>query len=183
MLLDAVLRRDAVNWSVLPCENCAAMRKRSPDREGGRSTMHAPQQSRQFVLKSPRFCPLSCAFRTWLSNPDKRWRSSYNFGDASVAQLDRASVFGTEGWGFESLRAYCKNFGKTSFSRYSHSKIQILASSIPPTNPPINSEILLSPWQNCCAFACAFTHRRSQEAIHQAKTWETDDRWRIFCAA
>ena len=25
---------------------------------------------------------------------------------ASVAQLDRASVFGTEGWGFESLRAY-----------------------------------------------------------------------------
>ncbi len=23
-----------------------------------------------------------------------------------VAQLDRASVFGTEGWGFESLRAY-----------------------------------------------------------------------------
>ena len=26
--------------------------------------------------------------------------------DASVAQLDRASVFGTEGWGFESLRVY-----------------------------------------------------------------------------
>ena len=25
---------------------------------------------------------------------------------ASVAQLDRASVFGTEGWGFESLRMY-----------------------------------------------------------------------------
>ena len=25
---------------------------------------------------------------------------------ASVAQLDSASVFGTEGWGFESLRAY-----------------------------------------------------------------------------
>ena len=25
---------------------------------------------------------------------------------ASVAQLDRASVFGTEGWGFESLRVY-----------------------------------------------------------------------------
>ena|GEM_PF-5090435 len=25
--------------------------------------------------------------------------------DASVAQLDSASVFGTEGWGFESLRA------------------------------------------------------------------------------
>jgi hypothetical protein len=24
---------------------------------------------------------------------------------ASVAQLDRASVFGTEGWGFESLQA------------------------------------------------------------------------------
>ncbi len=30
---------------------------------------------------------------------------------APVAQLDRASVFGTEGWGFESLRAYhsCAN--------------------------------------------------------------------------
>jgi hypothetical protein len=27
-------------------------------------------------------------------------------GFASVAQLDRASVFGTEGWGFESLRRY-----------------------------------------------------------------------------
>ena len=26
--------------------------------------------------------------------------------DAPVAQLDSASVFGTEGWGFESLRAY-----------------------------------------------------------------------------
>jgi hypothetical protein len=26
--------------------------------------------------------------------------------DAPVAQLDRASVFGTEGWGFESLRVY-----------------------------------------------------------------------------
>ncbi|GEM_PF-6670779 len=25
---------------------------------------------------------------------------------APVAQLDRASVFGTEGWGFESLRVY-----------------------------------------------------------------------------
>lgn len=27
------------------------------------------------------------------------------FERASVAQLDSASVFGTEGWGFESLRA------------------------------------------------------------------------------
>ena len=30
----------------------------------------------------------------------------YTNAHASVAQLDRASVFGTEGWGFESLRAY-----------------------------------------------------------------------------
>ena len=30
----------------------------------------------------------------------------YTNAYASVAQLDRASVFGTEGWGFESLRAY-----------------------------------------------------------------------------
>ena len=30
----------------------------------------------------------------------------YTIFRASVAQLDRASVFGTEGWGFESLRAY-----------------------------------------------------------------------------
>ena len=29
-----------------------------------------------------------------------------NMEHGSVAQLDRASVFGTEGWGFESLRAY-----------------------------------------------------------------------------
>ena len=31
---------------------------------------------------------------------------SFNLCFASVAQLDRASVFGTEGWGFESLRRY-----------------------------------------------------------------------------
>ncbi len=31
---------------------------------------------------------------------------------ASVAQLDRASVFGTEGCRFESCRAYCKSTGK-----------------------------------------------------------------------
>ena len=30
----------------------------------------------------------------------------YTNAYASVAQLDRASVFGTEGWGFESLRMY-----------------------------------------------------------------------------
>lgn len=29
-----------------------------------------------------------------------------HLSNASVAQLDRASVFGTEGWGFESLRVY-----------------------------------------------------------------------------
>ena len=29
-----------------------------------------------------------------------------HLSSASVAQLDRASVFGTEGWGFESLRVY-----------------------------------------------------------------------------
>ncbi len=28
---------------------------------------------------------------------------------APVAQLDSASVFGTEGWGFESLRAYFRH--------------------------------------------------------------------------
>ena len=32
--------------------------------------------------------------------------SSQGFSEiAPLAQLDRASVFGTEGWGFESLRA------------------------------------------------------------------------------
>ena len=31
---------------------------------------------------------------------------------APVAQLDSASVFGTEGWGFESLRAYFGLFSK-----------------------------------------------------------------------
>ncbi len=29
---------------------------------------------------------------------------------APVAQLDRASVFGTEGWGFESLRARSQDY-------------------------------------------------------------------------
>ena len=36
---------------------------------------------------------------------------------ASVAQLDRASVFGTEGWGFESLRVYFSAFGLTAIHR------------------------------------------------------------------
>ena len=34
----------------------------------------------------------------------------YTNAYASVAQLDRASVFGTEGWGFESLRVYFSLF-------------------------------------------------------------------------
>ena len=33
---------------------------------------------------------------------------------APVAQLDRASVFGTEGWGFKSLRVYFLNTVITS---------------------------------------------------------------------
>lgn len=35
---------------------------------------------------------------------------------ASVAQLDRASVFGTDGWGFESLRTqwHCQRSGITN---------------------------------------------------------------------
>jgi hypothetical protein len=32
-------------------------------------------------------------------------QNRYDPSHAPVAQLDRASVFGTEGWGFESLRA------------------------------------------------------------------------------
>ena len=39
---------------------------------------------------------------------DNNGLRNYDYGSetqASVAQLDRASVFGTEGWGFESLRA------------------------------------------------------------------------------
>ena len=38
-----------------------------------------------------------------IADRDNGW---YTILRASVAQLDRASVFGTEGWGFESLRAY-----------------------------------------------------------------------------
>ena len=36
----------------------------------------------------------------------KNRRSFSTSSFAPVAQLDRASVFGTEGWGFESLRVY-----------------------------------------------------------------------------
>ena len=36
---------------------------------------------------------------------------------APVAQLDRASVFGTEGWGFEPLQAYLRNNLKVSHLR------------------------------------------------------------------
>ena len=36
---------------------------------------------------------------------------------APVAQLDSASVFGTEGWGFESLRAYI--LSPTKYTSYS----------------------------------------------------------------
>src|SRR4029078_10400310 len=37
-------------------------------------------------------------------NPAHRYDPGTNRRTAPVAQLDRASVFGTEGWGFESLR-------------------------------------------------------------------------------
>ena len=36
---------------------------------------------------------------------------------ASVAQLDRASVFGTEGWGFESLRVYLETLFRLRVGR------------------------------------------------------------------
>src|SRR5207302_10341973 len=35
--------------------------------------------------------------------------------DAPVAQLDRASVYGTEGWGFKSLRAHHSSLKEESF--------------------------------------------------------------------
>ena len=34
---------------------------------------------------------------------------------APVAQLDRVSGYGPEGWGFESSRAYCKKHQKGAF--------------------------------------------------------------------
>jgi hypothetical protein len=41
----------------------------------------------------------------------------YDCCDAPVAQLDRASVFGTEGWEFEPLRAYWERHWETSAFR------------------------------------------------------------------
>ena len=38
---------------------------------------------------------------------------------APVVQLDRTSVFGTEGWGFESLRVYFSAFGGPSVLLFS----------------------------------------------------------------
>ena len=37
------------------------------------------------------------------------YMGSLSFDAAPVAQLDRASVYGTEGWGFEPLQAYISN--------------------------------------------------------------------------
>lgn len=38
--------------------------------------------------------------------PRRTGLTEAGYSHAPVAQLDRASVFGTEGWGFESLRVY-----------------------------------------------------------------------------
>ena len=35
-----------------------------------------------------------------------RYRKSFYKATCARSSMDRASVFGTEGWGFESLRAY-----------------------------------------------------------------------------
>ena len=75
----------------------------------------------------------------------------YDVASASVAQLDRASVFGTEGWGFESLRAY-SGFGGLLSSPYS----AFLASSnqSPETGP--RCRIWKAKWGFSAKFAFRF---------------------------
>ncbi len=46
------------------------------------------------------------------------------FHNAPLAQLDRASDFGSEGWGFDSLRAYQFSFG-TLFSTLLSSQVTV----------------------------------------------------------
>ena len=61
-------------------------------------------------------------------------RLRYNvYSLAPVAQLDRASVFGTEGWGFESLREYfSKPFGLSrAIKIISHHRKNVLHSLHP----------------------------------------------------
>ena len=48
---------------------------------------------------------------------DKKYRILYNPARAPIAQLDRASAFGAEGWGFESLWARHSARGVTGVLR------------------------------------------------------------------
>ena len=57
--------------------------------------------------------------------------------DASVAQLDRASVFGTEGWEFEPLRTHSKSTGKPTLFA-----LQVIGEFRRPTRNPQNSSNL-----------------------------------------
>ena len=61
---------------------------------------------------------VSCSLRKEAGLPLPRTKvlvnQHFKFLHAPVAQLDRASVFGTEGWGFESLRVYFPAFLRPS---------------------------------------------------------------------
>ncbi len=54
---------------------------------------------------------------------------------ALVAQLDRASDYGSEGWGFESLRARCKYPGRLAFMEYSLPGGSFVPTLVPTANP------------------------------------------------
>jgi hypothetical protein len=46
---------------------------------------------------------------------------------APVAQLDRASDFGSEGWGFKSLRAYVLKIRNSKRSYYLYWRVRLVA--------------------------------------------------------
>ena len=80
---------------------------------------------------------------------DKRLTPAYNsfvlkkINYALVAQLDRALVYGTKGWGFELLQAHHKSGGSSTFCLEEREFCNLLASRVTnirtPLNPPNKS--------------------------------------------
>ena len=70
----------------------------SSTRAGARAKRLEGQAWRLCHMRAKVVVPSLC--RTFPTNP----ADVYTFKNAPLAQSDRASVFGTEGWGFESLK-------------------------------------------------------------------------------
>ena len=90
---ESYLRRQVVVWPPRCLERWPSGRRRSPaKRVHGVTCVAGPNPALSAVMEGLKFLPIGDRFFA-------------AFGTAPVAQLDRASDYGSEGWGFEPLWA------------------------------------------------------------------------------